>query len=325
MYLGGGVMKIINKFGIALVIIFGMGIVMACSRQAPTLEEDKIFTFTATPTEKDNFSYGQFSVWCPENIKTYRGILYLGAGYEYSSIPMMEEEKWKEIARENQFVLLTSHMKSRTEEDYDIPYWQAEFGSGEAMLDALAYFAKESKHPEIEFAPLAMWGFSAGGQFNYQFACWKPERVITFVAVKGGYYFAEANNEALKIPALYFTGAYDLPRRKDAAKDLFNKYINKDPLWCLANEAFSGHVIGKTDELAIPWLKEIIQQRVPKKSNSSKGPIVLKDIKQSNVWIGDRTDGSITPVSEFKKDKNISSWIPNEELANKWKEFHYYK
>lgn len=318
-------MKIINKFGIALVIIFGMGIVMACGRQVPTLEEDKIFTFTATPKEKDNFSYAQFSVWCPENVKTYKGILYLGAGYEYSSIPMMEEEKWKDIARENEFVLLTSHMKSRTEEDYEIPYWQAEFGSGQALLDTLAYFAKESKHPEIENAPLAMWGFSAGGQFNYQFACWKPERVITFVAIKGGYYFAEPNNEALKIPALYFTGENDLQRRKDAAKDLFNKYADKEPLWCLANEATSGHEIGKTDELAIPWMKEVIKQRMPKNANPAKGVIVLKEISKSNSWVGDRTDGAITPVLEFKKDKNISSWIPNEELANIWKGFHYYK
>ncbi len=29
-------------------------------------------------------------------------------------------------------------------------------------------------------------GFSAGGQYNYEFASWKPEKVISFVVNKGG-------------------------------------------------------------------------------------------------------------------------------------------
>jgi dienelactone hydrolase len=97
-----------------------------------------------------------------------------------------------------------------------------------------------------------MWGFSAGGQYNYQFACWKPERVIAFIAIKGGYYFSEPNNEALKIPALFFTGEDDLQRRIDAVDELFDRNIKDEPLWCLAHEPNSGHEIGQTDEFVIP-------------------------------------------------------------------------
>ncbi|MDF2592132.1 MAG: hypothetical protein K0S75_1598 [Clostridia bacterium] len=316
-------MKTIRKFNIvAMIIICIMVIATACTSQAPILEVDKTYAYTSTPTDKDNYSSAKFSMWCPENVKTYKGILYLGAGYEYSSIPMMYEDIWRDIARENEFVILTSHMKSRTEKDSKIEYWQAEYGSGQALLNALGSFAKESKHPELEHAPLAMWGFSAGGQFNYQFACWKPERVITYIAIKGGYYVSEPNDEALKIPALWFTGENDLQRRKDAVDELFGKNITKEPLWCLANEPNSEHEIGKTDELAIPWLKEVIKMRLPEKANASKRPIELKDINQSLAWLGDRTDGSIAPVSEYKKDKNNSSWIPNENLAKLWTGFH---
>ncbi|MEG1255355.1 hypothetical protein [Clostridium sp.] len=317
-------MKSIYKFSIGI-IMCAMIILVACRNEAPTQEGDKIFTYTSTPSDEDNFSYGQFSIWCPENIKTYKGILYLGAGYEYSSIPMMDEAKWQDIARENEFILLTSHMKSRTEADSDIAYWQAEYGSGQEMLNALGYFAKESNHPEIEHAPLAMWGFSAGAQFNYHFACWNPERVITFIAVKGGYYFSEPSNETLKIPALWFTGEYDLQRRIDAVNELFDKNIKNEPLWCLANEPDSEHEIGKTDELAIPWLNEVIKQRLPEKVNATKGPIILKDINQSSVWLGDRTDGYIAPILEHKGDKKSSSWIPNGDLAKIWTEFHLHK
>lgn len=316
-------MKSIYKLSFFVVLIMCiMMMAVACSSQAPIFEEGKVYDYKSIPDDKDNFSFAQFSVWCPENIKTYKGILYSGVGYEYSSIPMIYEENWRDLARENEFIILASHMKSRTEKDNKIEYWQAEYGSGQEMLNALRYFAKESKHPELEHAPLAMWGFSAGGQFNYQFACWKPERVITFVAIKGGYYFSEPNNEALKIPALFFTGENDLQRRKDAVDELFYKNIKAEPLWCLANEPNSAHEIGKTDELAILWLNEVIKQRLPQKANPSKRPIKLKDMDHSLAWLGDRTNGEIAPILDYKNDKKNSSWMPNGDIAKMWNRFH---
>jgi predicted esterase len=318
--------KKIYKLSVVVIIIMCIiAILTACSSPAPIFEEDKKYTYKATPDDKDNFSFAQFTMWCPKNIKAYRGILYLGAGYEYSSTPMIYEKKWQDFARENEFVILTSHMKSRTEANSEIAYWQAEYGSGEEMLNALGYLALEAKHPEIENAPLAMWGFSAGGQYNYHFTCWKPERVITFVAIKGGYYFSELNNETLKVPGLFFTGENDLQRRKDAVEDLFDKYAKDEPLWCLANEAASGHEIGKTDELAISWLQEIINQRLPKKVNTAKKPIKLGEVNQSQAWLGDRTGGYIAPISDYKNDKKSASWLPNESLAKAWELFHLHQ
>ena len=135
-------MKNIYKQSIVVIIIMCiMMIATACSSQAPIFEEDKTYTYKAIPDAQDNFSYAQFPVWCPKNVKTYRGILYLGAGYEYSSIPMAYDENWRDFARENEFIILTSHMKSRTEKSTEIEYWQAEYGSGQEMLNALKYFA----------------------------------------------------------------------------------------------------------------------------------------------------------------------------------------
>ncbi len=44
--------------------------------------------------------------------------------------------------------------------------------------------------PEIAQAPLLLWGMSAGGEFNYEFVAWKPERVAAFVVNKGGIYYS---------------------------------------------------------------------------------------------------------------------------------------
>lgn len=314
-----------TQFKLGLTIILTVGIMMAivaCTSPAPIFDKDKSFTYESIPDDKDNFSFAKFSIWCPENVKTYKGILYLGAGYEYSSIPMMEDENWRDLAREKGFIILTSHMRSRIEEDTEILYSQAAYGSGQEMLNALKYFAKESEHPELEHAPLAMWGFSAGAQFSYNFACWKPESVITIVAVKGGYYFPEPENEMLKIPALFFTGEYDLQIRKDVVKELFEKNIGEHPLWCLANEPNSDHEIGETGKLTIPWLKEVIKQRLPKNVDPSKGPIKLKDIDQSLAWLGDRTNNEIVAIKDYQNNQNNSSWLPNETVAQIWKGFH---
>ena len=313
------------KLGLNLILIACiMMITGACGNPAPIFEKEETFNYESVPDDKDNFSFAQFSIWCPENIKTYKGILYLGAGFQYSSIPYMKEEIFRDIARDNDFIILSSHMRNRVEEDAEIPYWEAESGTGQAMLNALKYFAEESKHPELEHAPLAMWGFSAGGQFSYSFACWKPERVISFVSVKGGRYESDPNNGALKVPGLFFSAEHDLQRRIDAVNELFAENIKKEPLWCLTNELNSGHEEGKTGELAFPWLREVIKQRMPQ-DTALKKPIKLKELDQSLAWAGDRITGEIAAVLDYKNDKKDSSWLPNEKIAKLWKKFHLQK
>ena len=51
------------------------------------------------------------------------------------------------------------------------------------------------------------WGMSAGGQFDYEFASWKPERVVAFVVNKGGIYYTALTPRATReVPALLFIG-----------------------------------------------------------------------------------------------------------------------
>ena len=61
--------------------------------------------------------------------------------------------------------------------------------------------------PKLADAPLLLWGMSAGGEFNYEFAAWKPERVVAFVVNKGNvYYTGLASDAARRVPGLLFTG-----------------------------------------------------------------------------------------------------------------------
>jgi hypothetical protein len=66
----------------------------------------------------------------------------------------------------------------------DIEYYaDVKNGSGSALLNILGNFSIRSGHPELADIPLAFWGVSAGGEFNYEFVCWKPERVIAFIYI----------------------------------------------------------------------------------------------------------------------------------------------
>lgn len=143
-------MKSVYKYvAIALTLVSAVLAATACSTRSPSRElEGKTYDYTALPNEQDNFSSAKFRLWCPDGTTTYRGVLYLAPGYGGSSFPMMKEKKWQELAVETGFALLTSDIQSRTEAGNTIAYWQAELGSGQAMLDALSQLAKDAGHPD---------------------------------------------------------------------------------------------------------------------------------------------------------------------------------
>jgi len=63
---------------------------------------------------------------------------------------------------------------------------------------------------------------SAGGEFNYEFTAWMPERIVAFVANKGGvYYTALFQDVARSVLALLFVGKNDLIFRTVTLTGLF--------------------------------------------------------------------------------------------------------
>src|SRR4029450_9341406 len=95
-------------------------------------------------------------------------------------------------------------------------------GSGQAVLDVLSKFAARTNHPEVASAPLFLWGMSAGGQFNYEFVAWKPERVAAVIVKKGGISCsARLSKSSRAVPGLLFVGSADLKSRVDTITGLF--------------------------------------------------------------------------------------------------------
>jgi pimeloyl-ACP methyl ester carboxylesterase len=137
--------------------------------------------------------------------------------------PDVEIAGWQEFAARNKVALVGCRFTDKPHDQGFIEeYVNVSRGSGKALETALSAFAERSKHPELATAPLLLWGMSAGGQFNYEFVAWKPERVAAFVVNKGGiYYSALLSRDARKVPGILFVGGKDMDSRIATITGLF--------------------------------------------------------------------------------------------------------
>ena len=132
-------------------------------------------------------------------------------------------------------------------------------GSGQALLDALKTFSRRTGRAELASAPVFLWGMSAGGQFNYEFVAWKPDRVAGFVVNKGGAYYSDVlAPEARDVPGLFFVGGKDLAFRQDAIRRLFRINRQAGANWTLIEEPTVGHEIGRSAEIAREFFASIL-------------------------------------------------------------------
>jgi len=87
----------------------------------------------------------------------------------------VDEVIWQKLAVAHDLALIGCYFTDRKHPYMDIEeYVNVKEGSGKALTDAIKHFAEKSYHPELDMAALLLWGHSAGGEFNHEFACWKP-------------------------------------------------------------------------------------------------------------------------------------------------------
>jgi dienelactone hydrolase len=258
-----------------------------------------------------------FRFWCPDDLATVRGVAVLVPGQDSDGRTMVEDAVWQRFACKHKLALVGCDFEDKPhgENVFVEGYAQASRGSGQALLDALAAFAKASKHAEVASAPLVLWGHSAGGQFNYEFTCWKPERVIAFVANKGGVYFTHLAPEAARrVPAIFFIGENDSEFRKMSIYGVYAMNRRLHAPWTLAVEPNAGHEVGRTREMAIAFFDAVLPLRLPAPATMS-----LAELKEESGWVGDLKSLQLRPGK--MKDNQWSTWLPSESVARAWVSF----
>ena len=212
-----------NLFRLVVILVFTLP-ALRVSGAGPVFDE------TVPPGA--NYDKADFRLWLPPDTSGIRAIVVLTTGSNGDGRPMAEDAVWQDFASRNKLALIGCRITDKPHEQSFIEeYANASQGSGQALLNALSTYAERTRHPELAAAPLLLWGMSAGGEFNYEFTAWKPERVAAFVVNKGGIYYTALTSRASRnVPGILFTGGKDLQSRIRTITGLFEVLEKHAPL-----------------------------------------------------------------------------------------------
>jgi len=278
-------------------------------------------TFDVTVPPGQNFETAEFRLWHPESVELLRGILVLVPGSNGDGRAGVEDPVWRELAVKHDLALLGVHITDKRHPQMFIEeYLEVASGSGAALLGSLHTFADESGHPELGHAPLLLWGMSAGGQFNYELALWKPERVLAFIVNKGGiYYSAQASEAAQQVPGFFFIGETDLEYRNDIIAGIFAINRRAGALWALAVEPGVSHQVAGSKAMGVQFFDELIPLRLPRTPASGGTALLLSPLDPDAGFIADPKTLEIQPAADAPNTNYPTSWLPTEKLARAWK------
>ncbi len=261
-----------------------------------------------------NFDKADFRLWLPDSAGPVRALAILVPGSNGDGRGQVDDPFWQDFAAKHHVGLVGVRLTDKPHDRMFIEHYvDVSKGSGQALLDALASLANKSHRPEIAAAPLLLWGMSAGGEFNYEFAAWKPERVIAFVVNKGNvYYTALASDAARQVPGILFTGEKDLAFRVDAIAGLFAINRRAGALWAYAQEPGVGHEVAHSREFAAVLFDEMLNARVADDGR-------LRPVEERAGFYGDAKSQTVSPAADAKPPSNYPvSWLPTARVARAW-------
>ena len=276
--------------------------------------------YEALVTPGANYDKAEFRLWLPAAAGPVRAIVVLVPGSNGDGRPMADDPVWRGFAARRGLALMACRFTDKPhDQNFIEEYAAVSRGSGQALLDALAGLGDRLGHTELGSAPLLLWGMSAGGQFNYEFAAWKPERVAAFVVNKGGiYYTALVPKAAREVPGLLFTGEKDLAFRSETIAGLFAVNRRAGALWAIAEEPEIAHAVGRSIEMSLIFFDEILPLRIAAKGNETSAPAGLRPLIEKAGFIGDPVSKTIQAVAKSGVPNRPTAWLPTERAARAW-------
>jgi hypothetical protein len=222
-------------------------------------------------------------------------VLILCPGRNHNGEEWIRMKPWQDFAKGHQLGLVgISFASPEALMDQSKGYPRAAQGSGKIILDAVHQIYGAD-------LPLLFYGCSAGGVFTYQFADWKPEKIIAWSAWAGD--FDEQARHDNAPPGIIACGEND-GAHYGAALSYFKKgrALGKPWLWIS---------IGKWDHVRSPELEEFVRQYFD---------AVLKE-HTDPCWV------DIDLKKEISKAKAVqmpseSGWLPDQELLAPWAKIH---
>jgi dienelactone hydrolase len=269
-------------------------------------------TMDETVPPGNNYDKAEFRLWIPEGNRPLRAAVILVPGSNGDGRPQAEDAGWQAFAIRNSLALVGCRFTDKPHDQSFIEeYANVSQGSGQALEAALRSLGEKSRHPELVSVPLLLWGMSAGGEFNYEFIAWKPERVAAFVVNKGGiYYSALLSRAARDVPGMLFIGGKDLESRVSTITGLFAVNRRAGALWALAEEPGAAHEVGRSMELAKIFFEDVMSIRL------TTSP--MKPMSEKEGFIGDPREKTFQPDGSAPLPNYSTAWLPTARVARAW-------
>lgn len=278
--------------------------------------EAAVYEYQYTPPSNvDPTGFADYRIFIPDDPEMIKGVYCYIPGFEGSSLEIVDDADYQNYVEEKNMALMGFRMLGQyTSNIAGVSLW-----SGEALIQALVKLAQLSGHDELEYSPLLFSGHSAGGQFAYHFTQWKPERVIAFVTMKGGYHSLSDAGDAIYVPGYLFTGEEDNDYRITNLTTIFETNRSRGALWALAVEPGAAHS-RVSDDILHSFFDQIVPLRLPETCPENAIP-ELSNIEESSGWLGNRDTYVIKSYDEYMEDKTTACWFPNEKIADEWRKF----
>jgi len=306
----------LKKFKLTIILwLITAGVLISAVNAQPI----RTITVDYSALPGNNYDKAEFRLWYADDSGPLRGAIILLTGSNGDGREMVEDSVWQAFAIRHNLALVGCYYTDKPhEQEFIEEYANASQGSGQALLDALSSFAKQSGHAELANAPLLLWGMSAGGEFNYEFVAWQPERIIAFVVNKGGiYYSALLAKAARNVPGMLFIGGKDIEFRNNTIIGLFAVNRRAGALWALAEEPNAEHKVGRSLEMSLIFFAEAMSLRLPADARS---PVLLplRTIDEKSGYLGDLKTGLFTEIGNNEIPNYPTAWLPTERVAKAW-------
>jgi dienelactone hydrolase len=222
--------------------------------------EAEVYEWAGEPISGVQINTVAYKAWLPAGAAPLRGALVLIPGRHGDGRGMADDGAWQEVGTATGFAVVGCQF---TNGDPALYQFDQRGDVARAINGAISKLAVLSKRPELEKAPLAFWGTSAGSNVAAKYADYFPERVVAFASSKGtggpGGELARGKDE---IPMFFAIGMQDKPEWVAGSKANIEAGLKKRAPWTVAYQKNEGHDLGRSLDVARPFLKAAIQLRL---------------------------------------------------------------
>lgn len=204
----------------------------------------------------------EFSLWRPKNLIKPKGILVLVPHSQHDGRFDWHDPKWQAFATSHSLAIVSCFFQDKEMGGFAEDYCDVRKSpSGQKLLDfVIKMFGSHTGSVYDLDVPLYLFGYSAGGQFNYEFTVAHPEYVAAFVVNKGGiYYSALAPEETRNTPGLFITGQNDSTWRRMIVRGIYMVNSVVGAKWDFVEEEGRSHEIGESESLARAFFEKVIK------------------------------------------------------------------